>query len=76
MNTLEILNSIDSNYGLTNLAKKGIIPASLFGYRDIYLEYDLHIKQGCSITDAVHNTSEKFRISYRTVDRVRKIMMS
>lgn len=74
MSSIEILNEIENTHGLRNLAKRGLISASLFAYRDIYLEFDAYKKQGYNTTEAAHHTSEKFRISEKTVYKAKRIM--
>jgi hypothetical protein len=66
---INLINKLETEFGLMNLYKKGIISWSILRDRDIYLKYDIYIKKGKSIMDAKHLTAEDFKVGFDTVHR-------
>lgn len=74
MKMIDMLNKLESDFGLSNLVKKGVIPWSVIFYRDVYLEFDVYVRSGKSIVESVMLTSIKFGVCEKTVFRARKKM--
>lgn len=74
MRTIDLLNDIDKNETLKLLVNKSILSWSVLRKLEIYRDFDVNLKMGNSITDSVFLTSEKMKVSERTVYMVKKLM--
>jgi hypothetical protein len=74
MKRIETVNKLDREFGLMNLFRMGIIQWIELRDRDIYLQYDIYIRQGKLSMDAREQTAEDFGVEITTVHRaIRKM---
>ncbi len=76
MRTIDILTDIEKVHTLKLLVTKSVLSWSVLRQLEIYRELDVNLKLGHNITEAVFLTSEKMKVSDRTVFRVKKFMES
>jgi hypothetical protein len=67
MTVNELLNDLRKEAKLVLLMKSGLISPKTLQLHDVYLRYDILIKQGCKNSEAVSICSKEFKICTRSV---------
>lgn len=70
------INELELCISLRDLQHAGIIPWTLVRDRDIYLEWDLLVRQGMEIGMADRKIARKYGCAVKTVRRAVKTMKS
>lgn len=64
------LIELDKKVPLKELHEHGLISWKVLRDRDVFLQYDIHIKMNKTRMDAFRETAEMFRMSVRNVIRI------
>lgn len=75
MTQLELLNKLDSEIGLPNLIKAGVLSYKLSLWREVYLRYDALTSSGVSSKVAIIEVNKQFGLKRSTIFKIRKNMM-